>query len=405
MKKVGEFGYNPKNPEQIRAELLEEFKKIEGYEERPADLNNNLLNESVIICAYLENSAQFLFNSYAPSYANETIFNQFAAEQGLYRKGAYPSYAEFRIKGDVGTIIPAKTKITTANKDIAYFLLSEQIIGSSGEIIVSGYSDDDGSYLESGELCKLVNDIRGIKEISNINTPSPACEIEAFHKFKQRVQAKWRAPRAATWDILFSRLKSIDGVIEKCVNFRVYEKFKDLGNGNKKFYNCAELIILGGDNVEIAQALYESTGFSSFIFESEPSNNEKERKIQTNLKLGNSIIKYEFTRPKKSKIGIEVKLVLIGLTADSDSLQQLTQATFENYFKHLSVGSQINKLQLQSLFFDGFQRSGSKWIDVASIDFICKKNDKPAVFDEKDFLDIAFDEYLELEYYKVSLNA
>lgn len=73
------------------------------------------------------------------------------------------------------------------------------------------------------------------------------------------------------------------------------------------------------------------------------------------------------------------------MTADSDSLKQLTSENFENYFNTLQVGSKVNKLQLQALFFDGFQKSGSKWTEVRKIDFVCKKNNENALFDENDF--------------------
>ena len=110
MVQVSEKGYTPNTPSEIRNELIEKCKaEIIGFEERPADLNNNLINEAVIACSYVENAMAYLYNSQSPSYANETLFEQFAAEQGLRRKGAYPSYVELKIKGNAYTIIPKDT--------------------------------------------------------------------------------------------------------------------------------------------------------------------------------------------------------------------------------------------------------------------------------------------------------
>ena len=405
MVRIGEYGYNITPPEQIKAELLEKIKaEVAGFEERPADLNNNLINESVIICSYLENQLQFLFNSYSPSYANQTIFEQFASEQGLRKKGAYPSYCEFKITGKPYALIPPNTKISDVNKSIEFIIEGEHILGTTGEIIVTGYSEKDGSNFNKDEINVFVNELQGLDSVTNTSPPSPPSEIEDFYKFKLRTQATWRAPRTGTWDYLLSQIKGIDGVTDRCVSFRVIERYIDLGEGNKQYFNSAELIVLGGDNVSITETIYKTVGFTSFMFRSFPSDNDNTRKIQTQITLGQSIIPFEFTRPKKSSIDIEVKIRLVGLTADSDSLQQLTQQTYEDYFNSLQVGSQINKLQLNALFFEGFQRSGSKWTEVNSIDFVCKKNDTEAQFNEYGFLDIAFDEYLELTSYKVTIN-
>lgn len=404
MLKVNDNGYNPKDAESIRNEIITMCKnEIEGFEERPADLNNNLINESVIICLQLENIAQFLFNSYAPSYANQTIFEQFANEQGLRRKGAFKSQCEFKIKGPPYSLIPAGTQVTNKSKSIKYTIQDEYLIGSAGELIVSGESDDDGSNLKKDELNIFVNDLKGVS-VSNTTSPTPPSEIESFDKFKTRVQGVWRSPRSGTYDYLLSTIKSIEGVITKCVTFRVIERYIDIDSNNKKFFNSAELVVLGGDSVAITEALYKSVGFTSFMWKSYPSDNDETRRIKTQITLGNSIIPFEFTRPKKTSLSVEVKIVLVGLTADSDSLQQLTQSNFESYFNDLQVGSKINKLQLNALFFEGFQKSGSKWTEVSSIDFVCKKNGVDSEFDSNNFLEIAFDEYLELESYKVTIN-
>ena len=54
MVQVSEKGYTPNTPSEIRNELIEKCKaEIIGFEERPADLNNNLINEAVIACSYV----------------------------------------------------------------------------------------------------------------------------------------------------------------------------------------------------------------------------------------------------------------------------------------------------------------------------------------------------------------
>ena len=128
------------------------------------------------------------------------------------------------------------------------------------------------------------------------------------------------------------------------------------------------------------------------------------RKIQHKLFLGNSVFIYEFTRPKKRDIEIEVKLILNGLVADSDSIQSLTLQAYENHFNTLQVGAQINKLLLQALFFEGFKNSGSDWVQVNQIDFSILIDNEEAPFNENGFLEIAFDEMLELKSYVVSIN-
>ena len=403
MVQVSEKGYTPNTPSEIRNELIEKCKaEIIGFEERPADLNNNLINEAVIACSYVENAMAYLYNSQSPSYANETLFEQFAAEQGLRLKGAYPSYVE--IKGNAYTIIPKDTEITDENNSFIYKVEKEALIGSTGEILVNAYCEQDGSSLKANTLTKFVNEVKGLGSVTNITPPAPATEIEAFDKFKKRVQAIWRSPRAGTYDYLEGLIKSIDGVIDRSVSFKTLERYVETHDGGKKYFNSAELVVLGGDSAKIAEAMYKGGGITSFAFRSFPSDNDMNRKIQHKLFLGNSVFIYEFTRPKKRDIEIEVKLILNGLVADSDSIQRLTLQTYENHFNTLQVGAQINKLLLQALFFEGFKNSGSDWVQVNQIDFSILIDDEEAHFNENGFLKIAFDEMLELKNYVVSIN-
>ena len=405
MIQVSDKGYTPSTPSEIREELLEKCKaEIIGFEERPADLNNNLINEAVIACSYVENAMAYLYNSQSPSYANETLFEQFAAEQGLRRKGAYPSYVELKIKGNAYTIIPKDTEITDENNSFIYKVEKEALIGSTGEILVNAYCEQDGSSLKTNTLTKFVNEVKGLGSVTNITPPAPATEIEAFDKFKKRVQAIWRSPRAGTYDYLEGLIKSIDGVIDRSVSFKTLERYVETHDSGKKYFNSAELVVLGGDSAKIAEAMYKGGGITSFAFRSFPSDNDMNRKIQHKLFLGNSVFTYEFTRPKKRDIEIEVKLILNGLVADSDSIQMLTLQAYENHFNTLQVGAQINKLLLQALFFEGFKNSGSDWVQVNQIDFKILIDNEEAHFNENGFLKIAFDEMLELKNYVVSIN-
>ena len=405
MIQISDKGYTPSTPSEIREELLEKCKaEIPNFDERPADLNNNLINESVIVCSYIENALGYLFNSQSPSYANETLFNQFASEQGVKRKGAYPSYVELKITGDSYTIIPKDTEVTDANNTFIYKVENESLIGSTGEILVNAYCDEDGSSLGVNTLTKFVNEVKGLKSVTNITPPAPATEVEDFDKFKKRTQALWRSPRAGTYDYLEGLIKSIDGVIDRSVSFKTEERYVETSSRNKLYFNSAELVVLGGDSAKIVEAMYKGGGITSFLFKSFPSDGDENRKVQHKLFLGNSVFTYEFTRPKTRNIEIEVKIVLNGLVAESEALQQLTKQSYENYFNTLQVGSQINKLLLQSLFFEGFKNSGSDWVQVNSIDFVVLLDNQPAPFNENGFLDIKFDEILELNNYIVSIN-
>lgn len=405
MIQIDNKGYMPSTPTEIREELIEKCKaEIDGFEERPADLNNNLINEAVIACCYVENAMSYLFNSQSPSYANELLFEQFASEQGLRRKGAYASYVELKIKGNAYTIIPQDTEVTDENNSFVYKTEKETLIGSTGEILINAYCDKDGSTLQANTLTKFVNEIKGLTSVTNIASPAPATEIEDFEKFKKRVQAVWRSPRAGTYDYLEGLIRSIDGVIDRSVAFKTLERYIETDDGGKKYFNSAELVVLGGDSEKIAEAMYKGGGITSFTFRSFPSDNDENRKVKHKIFLGNSVFSYEFTRPKKRLIEIEVKLILNGLVADSNAIQQLTLTAYENYFNTLQVGSQINKLLLQSLFFEGFKNSGSDWVQVNTIDFSILLDSAEVPFNENGFLDIKFDEMLELSNYVVSIN-
>lgn len=395
-------GYQPSTPEELRELLLAKVKeKIPTFEVLPAELRNNLLDEGATFATYFEDYFQTLFNWYAPSQANEILFSMFAEEQGLRRKGAYKSEVDLKFTGTAGSVIPKDLGVTTQDKKAVFYVSEETIIGTTGEVIVLAYSNDDNiPTIGIGDLNTLTINLN--LQVTNLTQPAQPIEIESFDLFKSRCQSRWRNPKYGSYEGLISAIKSIDGVIQRTCTYKTME-IQDSG----KTYSAINVVVSGGNAEDIAYVIYKYGGLTGKLFLSNPSDSDSNRTISYDLTIFNNTHTYKFTRAKLLNLDIKVSLSLRAITSSSASLIALTKESMQDYINSLEVGTLINKATLTEAFMIGFKRAGGNALNINQemLTFEVKDGTSPMSFDGKGFLDIKFDEYCILSNYDVEVTA
>lgn len=402
MWKLDNKGYQPSTPAELREELLAKVKaQIPTFEVFPAELRNNLLDEGATFATFFENYFQILFNWYAPSQANEILFSMFAEEQGLRRKGAYKSEVDLKFTGVAGSVIPKDLGVTTADKKVVFKVLEESVIGTTGEIIVLAYCNDDNiPTIGIGDLNTLTINLN--LQVENISQPTQPVEIESFDLFKSRSQARWRNPKFGSYEGLITAIKSIEGVIQRTCTYKTME-IQDGG----KTYNAINIVVSGGNAEDIAYAIYKYGGLTGKLFLSNPSDSDGGRTISYDLTIFNNTHTYKFTRAKLLNLDIKVTLSLRAITSSSASLIALTKESMQDYINSLQVGTLISKMTLTEAFLTGFKRANGNALNINQemLQFQVKNGTSPMSFDGKGFLDIKFDEYCILSNYDVEVTA
>lgn len=399
MWKLDNKGYQPSTPAEILEEIKEEVRQnIPDFIDFPPELRGNLLYEGVVFEVYQENLLVPMFNFSSPSLANQVFFEFWANERGLRRKGAYFSEVDLKFTGEPGALIPKGLQVTNEDGSVVFNVFEETFIGTTGEITVLAYSDSSNTAsIGIGDLNKLVLNIN--LQVENTSTPTQPQEEEDFDAFKKASQARWRNPKSMSYEGLLTALSRIEGVDNRTISYSL----KDIEDSGKT-YECVNLVVGGGDTLEIAKAIYKYGGLTAKKFLSQPSGGETNRTVTQELVIfGNSHV-YKFTRPKLINLGIKVSVSFIKIDASSESIKELTKEAMSNYINSLQVGSPINKTSLLSVFLEGASSAGIKPENIKEgIDFTAKDGTSPLVFNEG-FLPIEFDQYCILSEYDVEIN-
>lgn len=393
-------GYQPSTSKEILENLTNDVKQaIPNFDFVPQELRGNLLAEGAVFEVYVENLLTPIFNFSSPSLANQTFFEFFANERGLRRKGAYKSQVDLKFSGEAGTLIPKGLEVTTQEGGITYKTFEETFIPSTGEVLVLAYSDSENiPAIGIGDLNKLVLTLP--LTVTNTSEPTQPQDEETFEEFKKEAQARWRNPKNASYEGLLNALTRIEGVDNRSVGYRLKEVTE-----NGKTYDGINILIGGGDPLEIAQAIYKNGGLIAKKYVSQPSGGETSRTISQNLIIYGNTHTYNFTRPKQINLGIKVNVSFVSISASSQAIAQLTKEKMTNYINSLPVGSRINPLALEAVFLEGLALAGGKPTDLnGDITFELSNGATAITLDSNNFFLIEFDWLLTLSEYAVNIN-
>lgn len=400
MYRLDNKGYQPSTTQEILESLTADVKKeIPDFELLPQELRGNLLVEGSVFEVYLENLLTPMFNFASPSLANQVFFEFFANERGLRRKGAYRSEVDLKFTGQVGELIPKGLEVTNQAGDVIYKVYEEHFIGTTGEISVLAYSDADPiPQVGIGDLNKLVLALP--LQVTNTSAPTQPQEAESFDTFKGVCQARWRSPKNAGYEGLLSALSRIEGVDNRSIRYAL----KEVQEGGKT-YEAINLVIGGGNPLEIAQVIYKNGGLIAKKYLSEPSGSEAQRTVSQDLIIYGNTHNYKFTRPKQVNLNIKVSVSFVSISASSEAIKSLTKQTMTEYINGLQVGSKINKASLQKAFLEGLALAGGEPTDLkGELTYDVKDGTSPINFDGQDFLQTDFDWLFTLAGYDVEVN-
>lgn len=394
------YGYQPRTPDEIRTALQEKFKeKVPNFEVRPADLQNNMIDESAVLMTQIESAISILFNGYSPSFAPYFLFQLRGAEQGIRKKGSFSSSVEIQFSGDPSTIIPANTGVTGTGLP-TYTIQEDLLIPTSGSVIATAYTDSTTiPPIDIGDLNTITSNIKGLTA-ENVSTPTSPIDPESNESFTKRVQELSRSPRGGGYDYLLAKLKGIDGVESRSVRVDL----SGLPN--------IEVIIAGGDTAEIAQTILTCGGINPGLYVSNPSGSQTSRTITQNVILNEQSIPYKFTRPLLVNLSVQVNLALTGISGISQAVETITQSAMGDYLNNTTTGEPINIASLNEVFLKAFKSSwgtakniNSNYISFTINNINNPSSPQPISFSSEGFLQLEKDMYVILSQYKVVINA
>ncbi|HEC1823345.1 TPA: baseplate J/gp47 family protein [Campylobacter coli] len=345
---LSNLGYIKRTAEEIKNDLIEAIQKeIPEFVDQSTDIQSALLNTAVADILQYENLVSTMMNCYSMAESDEMLFRMQAEELGLRQKSEFKSQVTLTFRGLPGDIIPKGTKVSTTLKKDIFETTESIILGSTGEGNVLALSDIDYT-IDKGKLNTLISVISSGIGVTNLTASLPKIQEEPFENFKLRSQARLRSPRMGGQLYAESLINSIDGVDSRLVAFYGVEYTeKDTEEKGEVYYKIKgiEAVIGGGDQIQIAFALYQSF-FETQKLISQPSDSDTTRTINQEVYVYDNIINIKFTRPKLLKLNLKFKITFVGKLSSAQAVKDGTIESLTQFINTLKVGKPINLYSL-----------------------------------------------------------
>lgn len=403
MYQINSNGYQPDTPEELREKIIQDnVENNPAFQDLPQTLQGNLIDQGAMFLMYQELNIQRLFNFPAMSQANDLLFFLMGDDRNIRRKGAYQSEVTLRFTATAGTIIPQDFRVQDPTSGITFRTYEESLITSTTGIIdVLAYTKETNiPTIGIGAITKIVDNTPNI-QVTNIDSPTQPQDIESIESYKNRVRMRYRNPKFGSFGSLLGEIEAVEGVDTRLVGFRQSEITE---SGSK--WNAFEVVVGGGNPINIAYAIYLAGGINGFRYLSNPSGGESQRTVTQNLRVRNQTIPIKFTRPKKLDLEIKVSVKFQNVEASSASIEALTQAKMDDYINNVPIGVPLNTISLANAFLEGLSKAGGTALNIAQnqITFTLKKNTQAFNPNGDGYYILEFDEYVVLSKYEVEIN-
>ena len=249
-------GFKRKRLDALLNELNVELKSIFGVNfnvspESPDGQINGVISESN---ANLWELAEIAYNSINPSFVTGSTQDILYQLNNVYRMEARSSTVVLTLSGDEGTLIPAGSLVSTFDTNIQFSTDASVTIPVSGSITVNASCVTTGPIdATSNTITQIDTPIVGWNSVTNLNDAILGADLESDSDFRARRNRVIARNSQALLDSIISEIRSLSGVIE----VKGYENDTNIdpdSNGLPAY--SIYMIVLGGDDDEIANAIY-----------------------------------------------------------------------------------------------------------------------------------------------------
>ena len=245
-------------------------------------------------------------------------------------------YVKFsRENTDEEIVIPAGTVVSTANG--LRFLTTESKTMAQGvnEVEVEVIAEIPGSAGNIGveEIVEIVTPVEGVDSVTNPYVFTGGRDKETDDEFRSRIKLTLRALMTATLPAIRDRVRAVPGVQDVIVEENVtMNDYREQGGLPPKSFR---VIVLGGSDIAIANAIYETkpAGIQSYG-----------SKRVTVFDAGKSYDIY-FDRPEVVDIYVKV---LVDPLVNVDLIKEMIM----NYVNSLRIGEDVIYLKLAATISD-----------------------------------------------------
>lgn len=252
---ISETGFKRKRLDLLLEELNSEIKSIFGENfnvspESPDGQINGVVSESN---ANLWEIAEEAYNAFNPSAAKGAALSNLVQINGIKRLPATNSRVQVSITGDPSTVIPQGSLISTSDTGDQFETEQEITLDLSGNGVIFARAVETGPVQAlAGTLTIIDTPVAGWDTVTNSSDANLGSEEETDPELRARRERSVATASQAMVDSLFAAVANIEGV----TNTVVLENDTDSVDANGLPAHSFQVIAVGGDDTEIADAIW-----------------------------------------------------------------------------------------------------------------------------------------------------
>ena len=252
---ISETGFKRKRLDQLLDEINSEVKAIFGENfnvspESPDGQINGVISESN---ANLWEIAEESYNAFNPSAAAGVTLSSLVQLNGIERLEATNSTVQLSLTGTAGTLISSGSLVSTSDTGDQFSTDTDVTLDGAGNASVSATALETGPIAAlAGSITVIETPVTGWATATNPSDAAPGTDEETDPELRARRKRSTAANAQAILDAIFSAVADIDGVTQTTV----LENDTDAVDGNGLPAHSFQVIVVGGDNDEIANAIW-----------------------------------------------------------------------------------------------------------------------------------------------------
>jgi len=193
-----------------------------------------------------------------PNSAEGVLLDNLAYIIGLTRLPSTHSITTITINGSNGTLVPAGTQVAQSETGELFETIADVVIPALGATTVGVRSVNKGAIEASaGSLTVKVTAVSGWDSVTNTEDALQGREVESDSELRIRMRTSLQVAGFATVGAILSKiLEDVDEV----QSVQVYENATSLTDGSGRPPHSIEVVVLGGDDQEVADKLWTLKG-------------------------------------------------------------------------------------------------------------------------------------------------
>lgn len=280
---------------------------------------------------------QAVYASQYPDSAAGVPLDNVASISGVTRLPATKSAVTVTLTGTPATVIPAGRVLSVDPAGDRFVLLEDATIPGGGSVDAVFEAEEFGPVrANSGTLTEIETPAVGWASATNADDALLGRNVETDENLRTRRILALAQPASATADAIRSEVLDVDGV----TTASVYENNTEITDGEGRPMKSVEVVVEGGTDEEVAQAIFESKASGIRAYGTTDSE-DVEDSIGTIHEIG-------FTRPTSVVILTEAEILFedtVPLAEYPDRIDAIKVA-LADYLDALPVGADVVRNRL-----------------------------------------------------------